>query len=174
MEEEQKQNSVKDEELEDFQDPTSQSDEIRIGITREEFVHFIGNEANKYITKFRKFYAAGHDKFAFTWHWPAFLFGMLWMAYRKLYGWSLVVFFLSLVPFLNILLWPVWGLTGNYLYYKHTKKKILNLTTTQTFSDSTQMEAALHKIGGVNVWIVIVVAVLQIALQVLVQLKVAR
>ncbi len=96
---------------------------------------------------------------------------MLWMAYRKLYGWALVVFLLSLVPFLNILLWPVWGLTGNYLYYEHTKKKILNLKTTQTFSDSTQMEAALQKIGGVNVWAVIVVAVLGIALQVLVQLK---
>ncbi len=90
-----------------------------------------------------------------------------WMAYRKIYGWALVVFFLSFVPFLNLLLIPVLGLTGNYLYYKHTKKKILNLKTTQTFSDSTQMSNALCKIGGVNVWAAIVVVVLGIAFHVL-------
>ncbi len=171
MEEEQKQNNVNHEYSEDIQVATSQNDEITIEITQGDFLNFIGAKADKYLTKFRKFHVDGRDKFAFTWHWPAFFFGMLWMAYRKLYGWALVVFLLSLVPFLNILLWPVWGLTGNYLYYKHTRKKILNLKTTQTFSDSTQREAALQKIGGVNVWAVIVVAVLGIALQVLVQLK---
>jgi len=167
MEVEPKQNSVTDEDSKDFELPTPQSDEITIEITRWDFISFIDKEHNKYLKKFRKFYADGRDKFAFTWHWPAFFFALAWMAYRKLYGWALVVFFLSFVPFLNILLWPVFGLTGNYLYYKHTKKKILNLKTTQTFSDSTQMSNALHKIGGVNVWAVIVVVVLGIAFQVL-------
>jgi hypothetical protein len=168
MEEKQpKQNIVTDEDSEDFTLPNQQSDEITVEKTRGDFLDFIGNEADKYLTKFRKFYADGRDKFAFTWHWPAFLFTFSWMAYRKLYGWALVVFFLSLVPVLRFLLWPVLGLTGNYLYYKHTKKKILNVKTTQTFSDSTQLSDALHKIGGVNVWAAIVGAVLQIALHVL-------
>ena len=174
MEEEQRQNSVNDENSEDFQPLTSQNDEVTIEITREEFVHFIGDEANKYITKFGKFHADGQDKFAFTWHWPAFFLGAIWMAYRKLYGWALAVFLMSFVPFLNLLLIPVWALIGNYLYYKRTKKKILNLTTTQTFSDSTQMEAALRKIGGVNVWAAIVVALFALTLQLIYQVKVAK
>ena len=168
MEEEPKQNNVTDEDSKDFELRISQSDEIPIEITRSDFLDFIDDEAetDKYLTKFRKFYADGRDKFAFTWHWPAFFFMSAWLAWRKLYGWALVVFFLSYVPFLfhkeyyTILLMPVLGLTGNYLYYKHTKKKILNLKTTQTFSDSTQMSNALHKIGGVNLWAAIVVVVL--------------
>ncbi len=166
MEEEPKQNNVTDEDSKDFEPPTPQSDEITVEISRGDFLDFIDKEANKYLTKFSKFYVDGRDKFAFTWHWPAFLFMILWMVYRKLYGWALVVFFLSFVPFLNILLWPVLGLTGNYLYYKHTKKKILNLKTTQTFSDSTQMSNALHKIGGVNRRAAIVVVVLMFILQI--------
>jgi hypothetical protein len=166
MEEELKQNSVTDEDSKDFKLRIPQSDEITIEITRQDFIDFIDDEANKYFTKFRKFYADGRDKFAFTWNWSAFFFTSAWMAWRKLYGWALVVFFLSFVPYLfhkeyyTILLSPVLGLTGNYLYYKHTKKKILNLKTTQTFSDSTQMSNALHKIGGVNLWAAIVVVVL--------------
>ena len=92
MEEEQpKLNSVTDEDSEDFELPTSQSDGITVEITRGDFLDFIDNEADKYITKFRKFYADGRDKFAFTWHWPAFLFAIPWLAYRKVYGWALVV-----------------------------------------------------------------------------------
>lgn len=151
MEEEQKQNSVAEEASEDFGLPSPKSDETTIEITREDFVHFIGDDADKYLTKFRKFYADGRDKFAFTWHWPAFFFTFIWMAYRKLYGWALALFLLNFIPFLGFFFWVIFGLTGNYLYYKYTKKKILNLKTTQTFSDSNQMVVALRKIGGVNV-----------------------
>ncbi len=173
MEEEPKQNNVTDENSKDFELRIPQSDEITIEITRQDFIDFIDDEAeaDKYLTKFRKFYADGRDKFAFTWNWPAFFFTSVWMAWRKLYGWALVVFFLSFVPFLfhkeyyTILLSPVLGLTGNFLYYKHAKKKILNLKTTQTFSDSTQMSNALHKIGGVNVRALFVVVLLGFAFQ---------
>ena len=77
------------------------------------------------------------------------------MVYRKLYGWAIAVFFLIFflsffISYFVYLLWLVLGLTGNYLYYKHAKKKILKLKAKQTFPDSTQMSAALEKIGGVN------------------------
>jgi len=173
MEEKQGQKSVNDGDSKDFQLPTSQNGEFTAEITREEFLDFIDNEADKYFTKFRKFYSDGHDKFAFTWHWPAFFFALPWLAYRKLYVWALVLIFLSLVPILNILLVPVFGLTANYLYYKHTKKKILSLKTTQTFSDSTQMKAALQKIGGVNPWAGVLAITAVVAVQILYQLKVA-
>jgi hypothetical protein len=146
----QKQNSVNKEVSEDFELTTSESDEITIEITREEFAAFIGDNTEKYRTKFKKFYADGRDKFAFTWHWPAFLFTLIWLAYRKLYGWAIAVFFLSFIPLLGFLLWVVLGLTGNYLYYKHAKKKILKFKATQTISDPSQIQVALRKIGGVN------------------------
>jgi hypothetical protein len=150
MEEEHEQNVVTEEDSEDFELPTAESDQITIEITREEFAAFIGDNAEKYLTKFRKFYADGHDKFAFTWHWPAFFIPYIWMAYRKLYVWAFALILLGFVPFLAYLYSIVFGLTGNYLYYKHVKKKILKLKTTQTFSDSTQMTVALRKTGRTN------------------------
>lgn len=156
-----------DEGFEGFEFQTSQNGEITIGIDGGELFDFIGDGTYKYLTKFRKFNANGHDKFAFTWHWSAFCFSVIWMFYRKLYVWALVGFFLSVIPFLYIPVRLVLGLTGNYLYYKHTKKKILNLKKTKKFSDSTQMAAALKKTGGVNIWVVIAVVILEIALRVL-------
>ena len=119
MEEEPKQNNVTDEDSKDLELRIPKSDKITIEITRSNFLDFIDDktEADKYLRKFRKFYADGRNKFAFTWHWPAFFFTSAWLAWRKLYGWALVVFFLSFVPFLIILLMPVLGLTGNYLYH---------------------------------------------------------
>ncbi|MHC4153172.1 MAG: DUF2628 domain-containing protein [Planctomycetota bacterium] len=177
MEEKQEENSVKKEVSEDFELPTSGSDEITTEITRDEFYYFIGDNASKYLRKFGKFYADGRDKFAFTWHWPAFLVMIIWMAYRKLYGWAIVVFFLSFIPFLGFLLWVIFGLTGNYLYYKHAKKKILKLKATQTFSDSDQMSVALRKIGGVNFGAMVIgigVTLLQILFSIIIRLKTAQ
>ena len=148
MEKESIQNSVTDEDSKDLEPPTPQSDEITMEITQGDFLDFIDKETDKYLKKFGWFCADGRDKFTFTWNWSAFFFTCTWMAYRKLYGWALVVFLLNFVHGLSILLLPVLGFTGNYLYYKHAKKKILKLKATQTFSDSTQMSNALRKTGG--------------------------
>ena len=131
-------------------------------ITQGDFLDFVDLQTHVYLKKFSSFYADGRDKFAFTWNWSAFLFTVVWLFYRKLYGWALVVFFLSIYPWFNILLWPVLGFTGNYLYYKNSKKKILKLKATQTFSDSTQMSSALRKTGGVNAYAAYVVVILKI------------
>jgi len=155
-------NAVED--FEFFQSPTPQHAEIKEGITSGEFAAFIGGNAGKYLRKFNEFYVDGKDKFTFTWHWPAFLFGFFWMVYRKLYGWAFVLLFLqtlfSLIPYLSPVARVVIGLIGNYLYYKHTKEKILKLKKTHTFSDSAQMVAALKKIGAVNVRALIICIIL--------------
>ena len=102
-------------------------------LSEEDFAHFIGKNADKYLLKFRKFNIDGVDKFSVTWHWPAFFFGFLWMLYRKLYLWALVAFAISVISILpsefGLLIVIVWGMTGNYIYYKHAKKKILELKT---------------------------------------------
>ena len=146
-----KEGSVAEGDSEDQKLSNSQNDEITVGITRYDFRYFIGDNADKYLEKFRKFYVNGRDKFAVTWHWPAFFFPFVWLAYRKLYGLAIIIFLVSFVPVLNIILGSLtFGLIGNYLYYRHTKKKILQLKATQTSSDSYQILDALRKIGGVN------------------------
>ena len=168
---------MKEQGAEDFDLTTPETDEISIEITRDEFYYFIGDNASKYLQKFSKFYADGRDKFAITWHWPAFFFTLIWMAYRKLYGWAIAVFFLSFIPLLGFLLWVVFGLTGNYLYYKHTKKNILEFKATQTLSDPNLIPHALSLIGGVNFGAMVIaigLLLLQILISIVIQLKIAQ
>ena len=136
-------------------------------LSEEDFTHFIGKNADKYLLKFRKFNIDGVDKFSVTWHWPAFFFGFLWMLYRKLYLWALVAFAIGIISLqlsdLGLLITIVWGVTGNYIYYKHAKKKIHKLKTDQPSFDLSLMATSLRKIGGVNRWAAYIPVIIVIA-----------
>jgi len=43
-----------------------------------------------------------------------------------------------------------WGMTGNYIYYKHAKKKILEVRNLHPSSD---VSLYLSQIGDVNRWV---------------------
>jgi len=128
----------------------SDSPESPPQITKKDFIDFIGPNADKYIEKFSKFNVAGVDNFSLTWHWPAFFVTFFWMLYRKLYLWALLVFILSYIPAVGLVLMIICGLTGNYLYYKHAKQKIMELKIQESSSDLSEL---LHQIGGVNQWV---------------------
>lgn len=119
-------------------------------ITEREFISFIGPNSETYLLKFRKFGLPGVDNFAFTWHWPAFFVTVFWMLYRKLYLWALIAFILSFIPGIGLILMVIFGLTGNYIYYKHAKAKITDLKKQQPSAD---ISGALGIIGGVNRWV---------------------
>ena len=93
-------------------------------VTEEEVSSFIGENAENYIQKFRRFNVDGVDKFSWTWHWPAFFFGFWWLLYRKLYVWALIAFLLLMIPYWFFLNSFVYGVIANYIYYKQVKKKI--------------------------------------------------
>jgi len=160
-------NSLSNEENEEAKAVIVSSDESKTEVTEEDFSHFIGKNADKYLRKFKKFTVGGVDKASITWNWPAFFFGFLWMLYRKLYLWALLAFVLPIIPFLpsysGLLIMIVWGMTGNYIYYKHAKKKILKLKTDQLSFDLSLMAASLRKIGGVNRWVAYIPAIIAIA-----------
>ena len=61
---------------------------LQVSVTEEEFAAFIRGKAQQYLLKFRKFSVGGNDRFAATWHWPAFLVGFWWLLYRKMYLWA--------------------------------------------------------------------------------------
>ncbi len=122
-------------------------------VTEEDLRAFIGPRAEKYLAKFRLFQVNGIENFAFTWHWPAFFFGFWWMLYRKLYLWSLAAFIIAFIPYAGFAGMIAWGITGNYIYYKHASSKILSLRQRHSFSELT---STISQIGGVNRWIVVV------------------
>ena len=130
-------------------------------VTERDFIDFIGPNAEKYIKNFREFNVAGVERFSFTWHWPAFFVSFFWLLYRKLYIWALLAFFLSNIPVAGFFLMIGYGITGNYLYYKHAKKKITELKLQQSPSELSE---TLRQIGGVNQWVKTLVIVLLIIL----------
>jgi len=131
-------------------------------ITNQEYDIFINNNADKYLTKFRKFNINGVDGFSVTWHWPAFFVPFFWMLYRKLYFWALLVFVLSAIPFANLILMIVFGFTGNYIYYKHAQKKLLEINLAPSFSDA-QKAVNIARQGGTNNVAVILAPILLLA-----------
>jgi type II secretory pathway pseudopilin PulG len=131
-------------------------------IPREDYKSFIGKNADKYLSKFDRFGMDGTGKFVATWHWPAFFFPFFWMLYRKLYPWAVLILFLNfavnVVPFGYIIFMITLGMTGNYIYYKHAKNKILQIR--QTHPSDRERSAHLARAGGVNVVAVVVIAIL--------------
>jgi hypothetical protein len=127
-------------------------------VTEEEFARFIGDNADRYIRKFREFSVDGRDNAAATWHWPAFFLGFVWMAYGKMYMWALVAFLLERgLGYFGIFQHPiagdllprvVYGVTGNYLYYRHAKKTIIELK-------EQGASFAIENEGGVNRWLTV-------------------
>jgi hypothetical protein len=126
-----------------FDPPVSQIDE-------EEYRTFIRRNADYYLNKFRNFQSTGTDSFAVTWNWPAFWLGFAWMLYRKMYLWATVAFFIALTPVGFPLTMIGWGITCNYLYYFHARKKILGYRSNQSPDPNA---LSLAELGGVNRWV---------------------
>jgi hypothetical protein len=119
-------------------------------INEEEYRAFLGNKADHYLRKFRFFGVRGTNSFAVTWNWPAFFLGFIWMLYRKMYLWALVSFVIALTPVAFPLTMIGWGIVGNYLYYSHARKKILDYRSLQS---QTSTALTLYDLGGVNRWV---------------------
>lgn len=119
-------------------------------VDEEAFKTYIRKDADWYLRKFRAFRSGREDSFAVTWNWPAFWMGFIWMLYRKMYLWSLIAFFLALTPIAYPLTMIGWGITGNYLYYRQARKKILEYRSRPVISPES---LSLNELGGVNRWV---------------------
>ncbi len=131
-------------------------------VTEEELAQFVGKNTDKYLSAFRKFVRNNEDSFSATWHWPAFFFTFWWLIYRKMYWWLLPFLFLGCVPYLGLFVMIGYGISGNYLYYRHAKKKIIELKS-QPASD-IERAAAIARMGGVNNVAVVLVPLVAVAL----------
>ncbi len=135
---------------------------------------FIGEKKRAYyLDKFKIFDEQPQGQKA-SWNWGAFFGNYLWAVYRKMYGWLLACFgifaFLiicssylqyykgSAPKIYGILLYVCmiafslfFGIMGNYLYYRNTKKKIA--TAQSLITDKPVLLESLRNKGGVHTWI---------------------
>jgi hypothetical protein len=129
----------------------------KVEVAERDFVNFVGDNADKYLRKFKKFNVDGVDKFEWTWHWPAFFFGFWWLLYRKVYVWRVIGFFAAIIA----LIMPYWffvssfvyALIANYIYYKHAKKQIIKYKKAEAPVDPHEAAIALRERGGVKEWV---------------------
>ena len=112
---------------------------------------FVGKNAAYYKEKFPRFHVGGVETFAPTWNWAAFFCNFWWMLYRKLYLWALAWFLLTFIPFFGLVFWIAAGLSGNYLYYRHSMSRIREARSTTT---PDRLPAVLSELGGVNEWVI--------------------
>ena len=129
---------------------------------REVRERLIGEKTEYYLPRFEKMETLN----SFTsWNWCAFLFGPLWMLYRKMYAYGIVLFVLNeLLGFvaggLSLLVSIGIGIVGNYLYMKD----INNRTDKALDMQPEEREAFIQKNSGTS-WIpVIVIAAVSVAL----------
>ena len=139
---------------------SSQAIKTSSSLSMQDYVVFVGKNSDKYIAKFAKFDKGGKDNFTATWHWPAFFVPFWWMAYRKIYGWAILAFFLSLIPIVGFIAGFVWAMVANYMYYIHAKKKLFKIKQMQ-LAPETQ-KAMIAVTGGVGnaAWVIAAIIVI--------------
>ena len=133
-------------------------------ITSDDIRAFVGPNAPYYIYQFSKFYISGTEKFTPTWNWSCFGFTFLWMLYRKMYLLALITFVIFCLPGINIIMHIIAGTVGNYLYYRHVKKTILEIRAIQSTENFYHV---LTEVGGVHQWAIWVAIAVSILLAIL-------
>src|SRR5256885_945728 len=99
------------------------------------------------------------ERFAPTWHWPAFGVGWLWYLYRKMYLHAGVFLFGGLLPMVlgaglvGVVIWNVFAaVAANYLYFMHIKLS-LALIERQVGLDETARHRLITDAGGIQPYV---------------------
>lgn len=136
--------------------------DIYLSPQEEDWEIFIGPNANYYLPIWRKFQQQDNKVYI---HIPAFLLNIHWLGYRKMYKYVFICIFASqILPiiggvltnsttymqtlFLSMLIYPVLGLVGNWIYYNNAQKIIREIK--QTHKTKESQKKALEEAGGVN------------------------
>ena len=131
-------------------------------LTAEEVTAYIGPRADRYRPRFERFTRTGAPKFEFSWNWPAAFAGVWWYLYRKMYGWALLDFVLSVLLGWTLFVPVLWGVaravTGDYLYFLQADRRIREARPISSAFSGNAPDAAhfarLAAQGGVNAWVV--------------------
>jgi hypothetical protein len=120
---------------------------------------FIGPRADYYLERFRAFQKGEGDRFAPTWHWPAFGVGWLWYLYRKMYLHAAVFLIGGLLPMflgaglVGAVIWNGFAaITANFLYYMHVKMNLV-LIERRTATDTVLRDRLIADTGGIQPYV---------------------
>ena len=130
-------------------------------LSAEELTAYIGPRAERYRARFARFTRTGTNRFEFSWNNPAAFLGLPWYLYRKMYGWALVDFALSVVLGWTLFVPILWGVaravTADYLYFRQADRKIREARPASSGVDAPAANALhlarLAAEGGVNAWV---------------------
>ena len=129
--------------------------------TAEEVTAYVGPRADRYRLRFGRFTRTGTARYEFSWSWPAFFGGMWWYLYRKMYGWALLDFFLSVLFGWTLFVPVLWAaaraVTGDYLYFRQANRRIrearpLSFTEGVSAGDAAHLSRLAGE-GGVHAWV---------------------
>lgn len=114
---------------------------------------FVQKNSDYYLAKWRLL-SSKNSKI--SWNWSAFLFGVMWLGYRKMYLYSFIFVLLTIftiIPilglFISLALWIGLGMVGNYLYGKFTYNKLTELKI--AFPEESKFKEEVLKAGGTSV-----------------------
>jgi len=130
-------------------------------LAAEELTAYIGPKAERYRSRFERFTRTGATRFEFSWNNPAAFVGMWWYLYRKMYGWALADFVLSVLLGWTLFVPIVWGVaravTADYLYFRQADRRIREARPISSASGAPAANAVhlarLAAGGGVNAWV---------------------
>lgn len=130
-------------------------------LAAEELTAYIGPRADRYRPRFERITRTGAPRFEFSWNWPAAFAGVWWYLYRKMYGWALLDFVLSVLLGWTLFVPLLWGVaravTGDYLYFLQADRKIRDARPVASAFGAPPTDAAhlarLAAEGGVNAWV---------------------
>ena len=122
---------------------------------------FLGPNADRYLTTFKKFMGPAGPQFAMTWHWPAFIFEpFLWFLYRKMYVYAAIYAIGPAMAF-----YITQDLSAD-IYFWHVKEQIAKIKGERATGGETRQKL-LGELGGVQpyvVWVGVGLLVLKIGL----------
>lgn len=132
------------------------------GISDELLLAFVKTKQDVYLRKWKK---------PSYWNWASFLFGPMWLAYRKMYV-EMVIYFgiitlstlfevltdaSSFIYVLDRLVWILAGVYGNKIYYRKAKKTIEEIMFLH--KDKEARLLLISKKGGTSVWSMVAVGI---------------
>jgi hypothetical protein len=158
-----------------FAPPTEVTTPPAVAMTEQDLWRsFIGPNADRYLTTFRRFVHPTGPRFALTWHWPAFIFEpFLWFLYRKMYVYAAIyaigpaiAFYLTQDLSADVVWRIMAGVSANYIYFWHIKEQVGKIKS-QRALDEAGRRNMLSELGGVQpyvVWVGVGLLALKVAL----------
>lgn len=134
------------------------------GVSANEMMDLLGPKNTEYYMD--KWNRSQENPNFISWNWPAFLFGVIWLFFRKMYAVAGIVIGISFASWLILPSWGqsmlslglmiAFGLLANQIYIKQSIDKIRATKVSTSFNPQI-LSQRLREIGGIT-WVPVIIA----------------